>query len=93
MPVDDPVGCRGHPRATAWDAAGAHGRPLDLPWAPTEMLNNVNHCFRVGTKQTASEPVYELLVQTLRDAQQSVDASALQVCYCTRGEGAVLSFG
>ena len=43
MPMDDHVGCHGRPRATAWDAAGAHGRPWDLPWAPTEMLNNVNN--------------------------------------------------
>ena len=34
--------------------------------------------------------VYGRLVQALRDAQQSVHASALQVCYCARGEGAVL---
>ena len=47
-------------------------------------------CCRVGTAQTSWEPVHELLVQALRDAQQSVDASTLQFCYCTRGEGAVL---
>ena len=28
--------------------------------------------------------VHELLVQTQLDAQQSVDASAMQVCYCAR---------
>ena len=46
----------------------------------------------VGTEQIASEPVYELLVRTLRDAQQSVDATVLQFCLCARGEGAVLGF-
>ena len=50
-------------------------------------------CFRLGTENTASEPVHELLVQTLRDAQQSVDASALQVCYWARKEDVVLGFG
>ena len=33
-----------------------------------------------------------ILVQALRDAQQSVDAIELQACYCARGEGAALGF-
>ena len=59
-----------------------------------QVLSGLRPCFRVGTERTAWEPVCEILVQTLlRDAQQSVDASALQVCHCVRGVGAVLGFG
>ena len=43
-------------------------------------------CFRVGTEQTAWEPVIELLVvQALRDAQQPNDASALLLLRSGRG--------
>ena len=66
-----------------WRAAAVlEGRWDQVLWALA--------CFRVGTEQTAWEPVYELLVQALLDAKPA-DASALQVCYCcSRGEGAVL---
>ena len=64
-----------------WRAAAVlEGRWDQVLWALT--------CFRVRTEQPALGPVYELLVQALRDAQQSADARALQVCYCARGEGA-----
>ena len=72
---------------------------LASEWAPRKLLANpfMNYwykpcpaCFRVGTAQTACKPFYELLVQALRDAHQSVDASALQVCYSALGEGTVL---
>ena len=66
----------------AWRAAAV----LEGRWDHASALA----CFRAGTEQIAREAVYELLVQNLRDALQSVHASALQVCYCTRGEGAVL---
>ena len=57
-----------------WRAAAVlEGRWDQVLWALA--------CIRVSTEQTAWGPGNELPLRALRDAQQSADACALQVCY------------
>ena len=82
-----------------WD--GNFDKPTETRWVVTRRAAAVLEgrwdqvlwalaCFRVSTEQTAWGPGNELPLRALRDAQQSADACALQVCYCARREGAVL---